>query len=69
MLTKSNTPTIAMLRWRGSDFEAAMVDGWCCGHCFKPLRPSAVRRDDGAVLVICESCHSDLLRVELSAAD
>jgi hypothetical protein len=56
-----------MLRWRGPDFDVSMADGLCCCHCFKALRPSAVRRDSGALVVICESCHGDLLRVELAA--
>jgi hypothetical protein len=65
MLTKSNTPTSATLRWRRPGFDVAMASGWCCSRCLKPLRPSAVRCDDGAVFVICESCHVDLLRVDL----
>jgi hypothetical protein len=56
-----------MLHWRGPDFEIAIADDWCCSHCFRPLRPSAVRRDPGAVVLICEGCHGDLLRVTLSA--
>jgi hypothetical protein len=65
MLKKLQNRITKMLRWRGADLDVTMADDWCCCHCFKALRPSAVRRDPVLVAVICENCHTCLLHVEL----
>jgi hypothetical protein len=69
MLTKSNTPTTATLHWTGPDFRVQMASDHPCPHCFRPLHPSDVRRDPGAVALICGHCHHDVWRVELQATD
>jgi hypothetical protein len=53
-----------MLRWRGPDLDVAMADDWYCPHCFWPLRPSAVRRNNAVTRLLCELCHAELLTIE-----
>jgi hypothetical protein len=60
----SNKPTNQKLHWRGPGFDVAMASDWCCPHCLRPLRPSAVRCDDAATRLLCELCHAELLTVE-----
>jgi hypothetical protein len=68
--TKSNIPPITtMLHWTGTDFRVLMANELICPHCFRPLRPNAVRRELGAINLICERCHQDVLQVVLSLAD
>jgi hypothetical protein len=60
--------TVKTSRWQGHDGvnTVVMVEDWTCAVCFRTLRPSAVRLDAvGAVLVTCEACHFDLLKIEL----
>ena len=69
MLLKPTTPTIAMLRRTDRDARTRIAGDWCCPHCFRPLRPSAVRCDTDGVHLICQRCHTELLAVEPIAAD
>jgi hypothetical protein len=46
-----------------------MASELICPHCFRPLRPSAVRRETDAINLICERCRHDVLQVELSLAE
>jgi hypothetical protein len=58
-----------MLHWTGPDFHVRMAAELICRHCFRVLRPSAIRREPDALTLICERCHQDVLRVELSLKD
>jgi hypothetical protein len=60
---------VRLLQRTGADFRVRMADDWVCPHCLRPLRPSAVTRDADAINIICERCHQDVLRVELSIAE
>ncbi len=62
-------PITTMLLWTGSDFRVGMASELICPHCFRPLRPSAVRREPDAINLICECCHQDVLCVEFSLQD
>jgi hypothetical protein len=57
------------LHWTGTNFRVRMASELICPHCFRPLRPSAVRREPGAITLICERCRHDVLQVELSLAE
>ena len=63
------SPITTILHWTGSDFRVRMVSELICPHCFRPLRPSAVRREPDAINLSCERCRHDVLQVELSLAE
>jgi hypothetical protein len=58
-----NTIT-TMLHWTGKDFRVRMASELICPHCFRAMRPSAVRREPETINLICECCHQDVLSVE-----
>jgi hypothetical protein len=58
-----------MLHWTGTDFRVRMAGELICPHCFRPLRPSAVRRERDAINLNCELCRHVVLQVELSLAE
>jgi hypothetical protein len=60
----NNLPNLKKLHWSGPDFRVAMASDWCCPHCSRSLRPTAVRRDDAVTRLLCELCHAELLTVE-----
>lgn len=60
----TNTRTITVLQWAGPDCAVRMIGDLVCPNCFRPLRPSAVRRDGAVTQIICEGCHVDILTIE-----
>ena len=65
----NTTITTMMLHWTGPDSRVRMASELVCPHCFRPLSPSAVRREPDAIHLICERCGQDVLRVDFSLAE
>jgi RNase P subunit RPR2 len=61
--------TTMMLHWAGRGVRVSMARELICPHCFRPLRPSAVRREPDVITLTCERCGHDVLQVELSLAE
>jgi hypothetical protein len=62
MLAKSPTPLTTSYAIRGQ-YDVRLTNGLACLHCGRALRASDAEINDHAVLVICASCHRDVLTI------